>query len=108
MTAKEAPMVSNTSYNTMALNTIEGALLKGARLQDARCLVYGAQDADGKWFYHSMRKVFKGHDGKEECKTEYEGDKARDAAESIVKIVGVWDAIGLAVKWYRDKDNVQH
>ena len=75
---------------------------RGARLQNERCLVYGAQDADGEWFYHTMRVMFKGHDGKEELKTEYEGSKAREAAESLIKIVGSFDAIGLAVRWYRN------
>lgn len=99
-------MLGRNTYHIMAVQTIEGVLLKGGTLQNDRGAAYGGKaEGDTKPFYHALRKVFKGHDGQEECKTEYEGDSAKDAAEKLTEICGVFEAIGLAVKWYREHPN---
>jgi hypothetical protein len=97
-------MLARTTYHIMAVNLIERALEKGAMLQNNVGAAYGGK-AEGKPFYHAIRKLFKGHDGKEECKTEYEGVSAKAAAEKLTEICGPFEAIGLAVKWYREHPN---
>jgi len=101
-------MLAKTSYHTMAVNIISGALERGAILQNDSGAAYGGKSdskPDGRSFYHAMRKVFKGHDGSEECKTEYEGSSVKEAAVKLIEICGLFDAMGLGIKWYRENAN---
>jgi len=98
-------MFGQNTYKTMVMNVIEGVLLKEATIKNYRCLSYGRRDDNGKMFYHALRIVFTDKSGHDECKTEYEGTDAKECADAIIKICGMFDAMSLALKWQAQHPN---
>lgn len=82
-----------------AIELVEGAIIQGAIIQSDHGMVYGAKSNDNTIFFHTMRKV-----NETQFNTVYEGIIVRTAAIRYVEVAGPIEAIGSAVKWFREKN----
>lgn len=87
-------MLGTPGYITMSIQVVEGALLKGAILQNESALIY-SQKEKGKSFFRTIKKNIG------DPQMVYEGLASKEAVEKFVYLCGPFNAIGMALKWYR-------